>query len=90
MAAEGQSDRIVSDMEVCIEQSCVMEFLYEEKVAFTDIHWCLLSIYRDQTVDGSTVKAGLHGQHSLSNDTIIAAVKQWVTSTGADFYECGT
>ena len=33
------------------------------------------------------VKDGLHGQHFPSNDAIIAAVKQWVTSAGADFYE---
>jgi len=31
----------------------------------------------------------LHGQHFPSNGTIIAAVKQWVASAGADFYEYG-
>ena len=35
------------------------------------------------------MKDGLHGQHFPSNGTIIAAVKQWVTSAGADFYERG-
>jgi len=30
---------------------------------------------------------GLSEQHFLSNYTIIAAVKQWVTSAGADCYE---
>ena len=35
------------------------------------------------------MKDGLHVQHFPSNDTFIAAVKQQVTSTGADFYECG-
>jgi len=35
------------------------------------------------------VKDGLHGQHLPSNGTIIAAVKHWVTSAGADFDECG-
>jgi len=29
------------------------------------------------------MKDGLHGQHFLSNNDIIAAVKQWVTSAGA-------
>ena len=28
------------------------------------------------------------GQHFSSNNTIIAAMKQWVTSAGTDFYKC--
>jgi hypothetical protein len=32
---------------------------------------------------------GLRGQHFPSNDAIVRAVKQWATSAGADFYECG-
>ena len=35
------------------------------------------------------MKGGLHGQHFPRNNAIIAAVKQWVTSIGADFYEHG-
>ena len=35
------------------------------------------------------MKDGLCGQHFPSNNAIIRAVKQWVTSAGADFYECG-
>jgi len=35
-----------------------------------------------------SVKHGLDGQY-FSNDVIIATVKQWLTSTGADFYTCG-
>ena len=31
MAAERQSDRVVSDMEVCMEKKCVSKFLYAEK-----------------------------------------------------------
>ena len=38
MAAEGQSDKMASDMEVCVKQMGVTEFLYEEKTAPTDIH----------------------------------------------------
>jgi histone-lysine N-methyltransferase SETMAR len=34
------------------------------------------------------IKDGLH-RHFPSNDAVIRAVKQWATSTGADFYECG-
>lgn len=31
MIAEGQSDRMVSDVEVGVKQSCVIEFLHVEK-----------------------------------------------------------
>ena len=34
------------------------------------------------------MKDGLRG-HFPSNDAVIRAVKQWATSAGADFYECG-
>jgi len=55
MAAEGHSDTVASDMEMCMKQRCVIEFFHVEKVAPIDIHWCLLDIYGDQTVDVSTV-----------------------------------
>jgi len=35
------------------------------------------------------MKDGLRGQYFPSNDAVIRAVKQWATSAGADFYECG-
>ncbi len=56
MAAEGQSDKMASDMEVDTEQRCVVEFLHAEKMAPTDIHQCLLNVYGDQMVDVSTVR----------------------------------
>ena len=34
------------------------------------------------------MKDGLHGQTFPSNDVFIATVKQWVSSTHADFYVC--
>ena len=51
-----QSDKMASDMEVCVKESCVTEFLHEEKMAPTDIrpHW--LNVDGDQTVDVSTVR----------------------------------
>ena len=58
MSAEGQFDTMVSDMEACMEQSCVIEFLRMEKMAPTDIHWCLLNVYGDQTVDVSAARDG--------------------------------
>ena len=35
------------------------------------------------------MKDGLRGQHFPSNDAAVRVVKQWATSAGADFYECG-
>ena len=49
-------------------------------LTFTD---SLLNIFEDHTVDVRMVKWWVV---QFSNDAIIAAVKQWVTSTGADFY----
>ena len=56
MAAEGQSDRMVSDMGVCMKHRCVIEFLHAEDMAPIDIHQCLLNSYVDQPVGVSTVK----------------------------------
>ena len=80
---------MASDVEVHVKQRCATEFLHMEKMAPTDIHQHLLNIYGDQTVDVSTVKAGLCGQCFPSNDVVVAVVKQRVTSAGADFYEYG-
>ena len=35
MAAEGQSDKMAFDMEVCMKQRGVTEFLHAEKIALT-------------------------------------------------------
>jgi len=56
MTAEGQSDKMVSDMEVRMKQRCVTEFLHSGKIAPNEIHRCLLNVYGDQTVDVSTVR----------------------------------
>jgi len=42
MAADGQSDKMVSDLEVQVKQWCGTEFLHVEKMTPTDIHQCLL------------------------------------------------
>ena len=47
MAAEGQSDKMVSDMEAHMEQRHVTVFLHMKKMAPTDIYQCLLNVYRD-------------------------------------------
>ena len=38
MAAEGQSDRMASDMEVHVKQKCVVEFRHLEKIVPIHIH----------------------------------------------------
>jgi len=56
MAPEGQSDRMVLEVEVRMEQNCFILFLRAEKMAPTDIHQCLLDVYGDQHVDVSAVR----------------------------------
>ena len=56
MAAEGHSDKMASNTEAYMKQNCVIEFLHVEKLAPTDIHWRLLNVYEDQTVDVNTVR----------------------------------
>ena len=56
MAAEGQSNGMVSDMEVPMKQRCGDEFLHAEKMISTDIHLHLLNGYGDQRVNVSTVR----------------------------------
>ena len=59
----------------------------QRKIVRIDIHRCLLNVYGDQTLlDVSTVKVG-NIFHFPSNDTIIAAVKQWISSAHADLYK---
>ena len=56
MAAEGQSDKMASDMEVSVKQGCGIEFLQvEKKNVPIDIYQHLLNVYGDETVDVSTV-----------------------------------
>ena len=40
MAAEAQSDKMASDMEVLMKQGCVTEFLHVEKMASIGTHLC--------------------------------------------------
>ena len=56
MAAEEQSDKMASDIEVHMKQSYVSEFLHTENTALTDIHRCLPNVYGDQTVDMNAMR----------------------------------
>jgi len=65
-----------------MKQKYVIEFLHEEKIAPIDIRQYLLNAYGGLILDVSTVSVWVM---CFRNDTIIAAMKQWVTSAGADF-----
>ena len=56
MAAEGQSEKMMSDTEVHMKQRCITEFLPAVKIAPNGIDRCLLNVSGDQTVDLSTVR----------------------------------
>jgi hypothetical protein len=44
MTAEGQSNKMTSDMEVRMKQRCVIEYLHAAKSAPSDIHRRLLNV----------------------------------------------
>ena len=56
MAAEGQSDKMISDIEVCMKQMCGTEFLHAVKIVPIAIHPLLVNVYGHQTVDVNTVR----------------------------------
>ena len=56
MAAEGQSDKIASDMEECMKKRCETELLCVEKIAPIDIPRHLLNDYGYQIMHMSTVR----------------------------------
>ena len=58
LAAEGQSDIMVFDMEAHMKERCITEPLRAEKLAPIDIHQRLLNVYGKQTVHVSTVRRG--------------------------------
>ena len=81
MAAEGQSDTMVCDMEVHMKKRCITEFLHAEKMAPTDIHQCLLNVYRDQIVDVSTVRQWMVHFRSDGGDKKYKTAVQILTKT---------
>ena len=76
MAAEGQSDTMASDMEVCMAQRCGTEFLLAEKMPLIDIHQYLPNVSGDQTVDVSTVRQWVVCFSSSNSDSVSAPLVQ--------------
>jgi len=56
MAAEGQSDRMASDTEMCMKQRGGPKFLHAETIAPIGIHQYLLNSNGDQTADVGIVR----------------------------------
>jgi len=56
MAAEEQTDRMMSDMEVHMKYRNVTEFLHQGNKAPIDIHQHLLNVYGEQTMYVNTVR----------------------------------
>jgi len=77
MAAEGQSDKMVSHMKVHMKQSGQIEFFQEEKkMVPIDIHWHLLNVYGDQTVHMSTVRRWVVYFSSVDSDSVVPLLVQ--------------
>ena len=56
MAAEEQSYKTTSNMEECMKQRCVTEFIHVEKMSYTGIHHWFLNACRDLIADVSSVR----------------------------------
>lgn len=94
MAAEGLSDKMESNKEVCMKQSGGTELLHVEKIAFIDIHQCLLNFYGEQTVDVRlwVVPFSSGQQWDEKQATFQTAVhsshtKKWVASWSAHWHK---
>lgn len=76
MASERQSDKMASDIEVWIKQTWRTEFLHTWRIAPTDLHWCLLNVHGDRTVNVSTVRwQVVHFSSGNSNSGSLPVVK---------------
>ena len=53
------------------------QFLWSKKVTPIDIHWCLLNVYGDQTVDVSTIKWLVMCFSSSSSDSKDKLCSRW-------------
>ena len=69
MAADGQSDRMVSEVGVHVDQSGVIELLRVEEMAPSDIQQALMSVSGQQSVDVSTVRWWMMCFSSGDNDS---------------------
>ena len=81
MAAEGHSDKMASDVEVHMKQSCVTELFHEENMAPIDSHQYLLNVYGDQTVSVGTVKQWVLCFSSSGSDSRSPPLLQFSAST---------
>jgi len=80
MAADGQSDRMVSEVGVHVDQSGVIELFRVKEMAPSDIQQALMSVSGRQSVDVSTVRWWMMRFSSGDNDTGSPPLVQIVTS----------
>jgi len=59
MAAERQSDRMASDLQVCMKQRSSIEFFHAEKIVPIDIAWLLQNIHGDNGCEHTEVVGGV-------------------------------
>jgi len=74
----GSLTQMLSDVEVCSKQRCIIEFLHVEKLACTDIHQCMLNVSGEKTVDVSRVRQW--GVHFISGNSGAPTLVQIWTS----------
>jgi len=86
MAAEGQSDRMEPDVEVCMKQRSLNSSM-QKKVAPSDIHQCLLNIYGDQTVNVSIVRWWVVHFSSGDSDMKDKSLSSWPCTAVTPEYE---
>jgi len=67
MAANGQFNKMSSDMEAHTKQRLGITCLHAENTTPTEIHQCLLNAYKDQTEDVSTVRLCVPFSNGNSN-----------------------
>ena len=77
MAADGQSDKMASDMEVHIKERCATEFLPAEKMTPGGFCLCLLNVQGKQTVDVNTLRRWVVCFSSADSDTKDKPYSRW-------------
>ena len=81
MAAEGQSDRMVSDMEVRMKQRCVIEFLRRKNGTHSHLLMLAECLWKPNS--------GCEHSEAVGDVFQQRQQRRWVTFDGVVFYECG-
>ena len=88
MAAVGQSDKMASDMEVCMKQMCRIGFLHAEKMVLIGIHQSLLYTFGGQTEhehSDSGLPPSVQNLTSTADELLLIAGRKFIASGGVYF-----